>query len=53
MRWEFEYELPEDAFGGTFDLDIVGFRRLMMRSKLLSLTRHIKSNIEQEYEELR
>ena len=25
LRWEFEYELPEDSFGGTFDLDIVGF----------------------------
>ena len=25
LRWEFEYELSEDAFGGTFDLDIVGF----------------------------
>jgi hypothetical protein len=24
-RWEFEYQLKEDAFGGTFDIDIVGF----------------------------
>jgi len=23
--WEFEYQLKEDAFGGTFDIDIVGF----------------------------
>ena len=23
--WEFEYKLPEDAFGGTFDIDIAGF----------------------------
>lgn len=22
--WEFEYQLKEDAFGGTFDIDIVG-----------------------------
>ena len=25
LRWEYEYELEEDAFGGTFDIDIVGF----------------------------
>jgi hypothetical protein len=23
--WKFEYKLPEDAFGGTFDIDIAGF----------------------------
>ena len=23
--WKFEYQLKEDAFGGTFDIDIVGF----------------------------
>lgn len=23
--WEFEYQLKEDAFGGTFDIDIAGF----------------------------
>ena len=23
--WKFEYQLQEDAFGGTFDIDIAGF----------------------------
>ena len=25
LNWQFEYKLPEDAFGGTFDIDIAGF----------------------------
>ena len=25
MNWRFEYKLPHDAFGGTFDIDIAGF----------------------------
>ena len=25
MNWRFEYKLPLDAFGGTFDIDIAGF----------------------------
>ena len=25
MDWKFEYKLPLDAFGGTFDIDIAGF----------------------------
>ena len=24
--WQFEYQLPEDGFGGTFDIDIAGFK---------------------------
>ena len=25
LNWKFEYKLPLDAFGGTFDIDIAGF----------------------------
>ena len=25
LDWQFEYKLPLDAFGGTFDIDIAGF----------------------------
>ena len=25
LDWRFEYKLPDDAFGGTFDIDIAGF----------------------------
>tara|TARA_B100001996_G_scaffold9639_1_gene8142 strand:+ start:676 stop:1266 length:591 start_codon:yes stop_codon:yes gene_type:complete len=25
LDWKFEYKLPVDAFGGTFDIDIAGF----------------------------
>lgn len=25
LNWQFEYKLSEDAFGGTFDIDIAGF----------------------------
>ena len=25
LKWKFEYKLPVDAFGGTFDIDIAGF----------------------------
>jgi len=26
-KWKFEYRLKDDAYGGTFDIDIVGFRK--------------------------
>ena len=25
LMWKFEYKLEEDAFGGTFDIDLAGF----------------------------
>ena len=27
LRWVFEYQLPEDSFGGSFDIDICGFNQ--------------------------
>jgi len=43
-RWEFEYQLKEDAFGGTFDIDIVGFDA-DDNMKVAILAKAINSNV--------
>jgi len=41
--WKFEYKLPVDAFGGTFDLDIAGF--IGEELKVAILAKAMNSNI--------
>lgn len=41
--WEFEYMLPEDGFGGTFDVDIAGF--VGGQLKVVILGKALNSNI--------
>lgn len=41
--WKFEYKLPVDGFGGTFDLDIAGF--VNGELKVAILAKAINSNI--------
>ena len=43
-RWEFEYQLKEDSFGGTFDIDIVGFDA-NDNMKVAILAKAINSNV--------
>ena len=43
-EWEFEYKLPEDAFGGTFDIDIAGFDELGVL-RVAILAKAINSNV--------
>jgi len=41
--WQFEYKLPVDGFGGTFDIDIAGFRDGEL--KVAVLAKAINSNV--------
>jgi len=41
--WQFEYKLPVDGFGGTFDIDIAGFRDTEL--KVAVLAKAINSNV--------
>ena len=41
--WQFEYQLPVDGFGGTFDIDIAGF--LNGELKVAVLAKAINSNV--------
>ena len=41
--WEFEYQLPVDGFGGTFDVDIAGFSKGEL--KVAILAKAINSNV--------
>lgn len=41
--WEFEYQLPVDGFGGTFDIDIAGF--LNGELKVAILSKSLNSNV--------
>ena len=34
--WEFEYQLPVDGFGGTFDVDIAGFSKGELKVAILA-----------------
>jgi hypothetical protein len=42
-NWKFEYKLPVDGFGGTFDLDIAGFVDSVL--KVVILGKAMNSNI--------
>jgi len=44
MDWRFEYKLPLDAFGGTFDIDIAGFD-LDGKLKVCILAKAMNSNV--------
>jgi len=44
MVWEFEYKLPVDAFGGTFDIDIAGFD-IEGNLKVCILAKAMNSNV--------
>ena len=44
MDWRFEYKLPLDAFGGTFDIDIAGFD-LDGNLKVCILAKAMNSNV--------
>jgi len=41
--WQFEYQLPVDGFGGTFDIDIAGFKNGEL--KVAILAKAINSNV--------
>ena len=41
--WQFEYQLPVDGFGGTFDIDIAGFRDGELKVAILG--KAINSNV--------
>ena len=41
--WQFEYQLPVDGFGGTFDIDIAGFKDGEL--KVAILAKAINSNV--------
>lgn len=41
--WKFEYKLPIDGFGGTFDIDIAGFEDGIL--KVAILAKAINSNV--------
>ena len=41
--WQFEYQLPVDGFGGTFDIDIAGFKNGEL--KVTILAKAINSNV--------
>jgi len=42
-EWKFEYQLPVDGFGGTFDVDIAGFSKGEL--KIAILAKAINSNV--------
>ena len=44
MVWKFEYKLPVDAFGGTFDIDIAGFD-IEGNLKICILAKAMNSNV--------
>ena len=44
LKWKFEYKLPVDAFGGTFDIDITGFND-KNELKVCILAKGCQSNI--------
>ena len=44
MDWRFEYKLPLDAFGGTFDIDIAGFD-IEGKLKVCILAKAMNSNV--------
>ena len=33
--WQYEYQLPVDGFGGTFDIDIAGFQNGQLKVAIL------------------
>ena len=41
--WQYEYQLPVDGFGGTFDIDIAGFQNGNL--KVAILAKAINSNV--------
>lgn len=45
--WQYEYQLPVDGFGGTFDIDIAGFRDGQLKVAILgkALNSNINKNI--------
>jgi len=45
--WQFEYRLPVDGFGGTFDIDIAGFSKGELKVAILgkALNSNISKNI--------
>ena len=45
--WQYEYKLPVDGFGGTFDIDIAGFRDGELKIAILgkALNSNINKNI--------
>ena len=44
LDWRFEYKLPTDAFGGTFDIDIAGFKNCG-ELKVCILAKAMNSNV--------
>ena len=44
LKWKFEYKLPVDAFGGTFDIDIAGFKN-SGELKVCILAKAMNSNV--------
>ena len=44
LDWRFEYKLPTDAFGGTFDIDITGFND-KNELKVCILAKAMNSNV--------
>ena len=45
LAWKFEYKLEEDAFGGTFDIDLAGFDISSGELKVAVLAKAINSNV--------
>ena len=45
FMWKFEYKLQEDAFGGTFDIDLAGFDVSSGELKVAVLAKAINSNV--------
>ena len=45
LMWKFEYKLEEDAFGGTFDIDLAGFDIDSGELKVAVLAKAINSNV--------
>ena len=45
LMWKFEYNLDEDAFGGTFDIDLAGFDISSGELKVAVLAKAINSNV--------
>ena len=45
--WQYEYQLPVDGFGGTFDIDIAGFQNGQLKVAILgkALNSNINKNI--------
>lgn len=45
--WQYEYQLPVDGFGGTFDIDIAGFRDGQLKIAILgkALNSNINKNV--------